>query len=63
LRVVTLLVVGIAALATAGCSTRVAVVSREKSAYVVRSEGPSSNMYHCKVDGGKPICTRVEELE
>lgn len=61
--IIKLFMVGVAAVAGAGCSTRVAVVSHEKSAYVVRTESFSSAMYHCKADSGKPVCTRVQELE
>lgn len=51
--------------AISGCATRVAVVSTEKSAYVVSTGlfGLVSSMYHCKADTGKPVCTEVEETE
>jgi hypothetical protein len=65
MKVVTLIVAGVVAIATSGCAARVAVVSQEKSAYVVKTSlfGLVSNMYHCKADGGKPVCTQVEESE
>ncbi len=65
MKVVTLIVAGVVAIATSGCAARVAVVSQEKSAYIVKSSlfGLVSSMYHCKADGGKPVCTQVEESE
>jgi hypothetical protein len=65
MKVVTLIVAGVVAIATSGCAARVAVVSQEKTAYVVKTGlfGLTSTMYHCKVDGAKPVCTQVEESE
>jgi hypothetical protein len=65
MKVVTLIVAGVVAIATSGCAARVAVVSQEKSAYVVKTGlfGLTSSMFHCKADGAKPVCTQVEESE
>ncbi|MEO5728999.1 MAG: hypothetical protein ABI134_26040 [Byssovorax sp.] len=65
MKVVTLIVAGVVAIATSGCAARVAVVSQEKSAYVVKTGffGLTSTMFHCKADGAKPVCTQVEESE
>jgi hypothetical protein len=65
MKVVTLIVAGVVAIATSGCAARVAVVSQEKTAYVVKTGlfGLTSTMYHCKVEGAKPVCTQVEESE
>jgi hypothetical protein len=64
MKVVTLIVAGVVAIATSGCAARVAVVSQEKSAYIVKTSlfGLSSTMYHCKAEA-KPVCTQVEESE
>lgn len=51
------------AITASGCATRVAVVSNEKSAYVVRADGLTSSMYHCNAESGKPVCTEVAESE
>ena len=63
MKVVTLIVAGVVAIATSGCAARVSVVSQEKSAYIVKSSLFSSTMFHCKADGAKPVCTQVEESE
>ena len=65
MKVVTLIVAGVVAIATSGCAARVAVVSQEKTAYVVKTGlfGLTSTMFHCKADGAKPVCTQVEESE
>ncbi len=65
MKVVTLIVAGVVAIATSGCAARVAVVSQEKSAYVVKTGlfGLTSTMFHCKAEGAKPVCTQVEESE
>ena len=64
MKLVTLIVAGVVAIATSGCATRVAVVSQEKNAYVVKQGffGLTSSMYHCKAEA-KPVCTQVEETE
>jgi hypothetical protein len=64
MKVVTFAVAAVAIVATSGCFMRVAVISPEKGAYVTKNTlGLISNMYHCKADGGKPVCTQVEESE
>jgi hypothetical protein len=65
MKVVTLIVAGVVAITMSGCAARVSVVSNEKTAYVVKQGlfGLTSNMYHCKADGAKPVCTQVEETE
>ena len=47
MKVVTLIVAGVVAIATSGCAARVAVVSQEKNAYVVKTGlfGLTSTMF------------------
>jgi hypothetical protein len=48
-----------------GCSARMAIISHEKQAYVIkeRSLGFNSDMYFCDATGGKPVCKKVTEGE
>lgn len=45
----------------AGCGARMAVVSTEKTAFVVRQGTFSTDVHRCTAESGKPICTQVEE--
>ncbi len=47
--------------AATGCGARMAAVSHEKSAYVVRNTMLGTDMYHCSADGSKPVCKKVTE--
>jgi hypothetical protein len=47
-----------------GCATSTAVVSQQKSAYVVDGSVFGTTMYYCRVIiGGKPVCNQVKEVE
>lgn len=63
MKVAAFIVMGVLAFSATGCLARTAVVSTEKTAYVVKGSLFGSSMYHCKADGGKPVCQQVEESE
>ncbi len=52
---------GALALFGTGCIAHSAIVSTEKTAYVVSGSFLGTNLYHCTAASGRPVCTQVIE--
>lgn len=59
-KITLLLIVGFV---TSGCGGATLVTSNEKQAYVIDGNIFSTNVYHCKSDGQRAVCTEVTEVE
>ena len=44
-----------------GCAARMAVVSKAKTAYVLRAGFLSTDMYYCDATSGRPVCKEMIE--
>jgi hypothetical protein len=51
------------ALSSTACVARTVAVSVDKKAYVMKGSIFGTNVYACKAEGAKPVCTQVAEAE